>query len=135
MHIDIAVIAAPTADFFGNADGSHGPSACGSLGFALADSVYADHVIVVTDNLVPFPCVPWQIQGNNVDYVVVVDRSATRARSSRGTTQITRSPDRLRIAELVAQFLRDAASCATASPSRPAPAASSLAFVDLPRAR
>ena len=73
VHIDIAVIAAPTADYFGNADGSHGPSACGSLGFALADSVYADHVIVVTDNLVPFPCIPWQIQGNNVDYVVEVD--------------------------------------------------------------
>ena len=27
---------------FGNADGSHGKSACGSLGFALADSMYAD---------------------------------------------------------------------------------------------
>jgi len=73
VHIDIAVIAAPTADAFGNADGSHGKSACGSLGFALVDSAYADHVIVVTDNLVPFPCVPWQIQGNNVDYVVEVD--------------------------------------------------------------
>ena len=34
---------------------------------------YADHVIVVTDNLVPFPCIPWQIQGNNVDYVVEVE--------------------------------------------------------------
>ena len=67
VHIDIAVIAAPTADCFGNADGSHGRSACGSLGFALADSIYADRVIVVTDNLVPFPCIPWQIQGNNVD--------------------------------------------------------------------
>src|SRR5271165_359959 len=73
VRIDIAVIAAPTADAFGNADGSHGKSACGSLGFALADSTYADHVIVVTDNLIPFPCVPWQIQGNNVDYVVEVD--------------------------------------------------------------
>ncbi len=73
VHVDIAVIAAPTADPFGNADGSHGPSACGSLYFALADSMYADHVIVVTDNLVPFPCVPWHIQGNNVDYVVEVD--------------------------------------------------------------
>jgi len=49
VHIDIAVIAAPTADFFGNADGAHGKSACGSLGFALTDSVYADRVIVVTD--------------------------------------------------------------------------------------
>jgi citrate lyase subunit alpha/citrate CoA-transferase len=107
VHIDIAVIAAPTADPFGNADGSHGPSACGSLGFALADSVYADHVIVVTDNLMPFPCIPWQIQGNNVDYVVEVGSIGDPAKIVSGTTQITKSPDRLLIAEYVARFLRD----------------------------
>jgi len=107
VHIDIAVIAAPTADFFGNADGAHGKSACGSLGFALTDSAYADRVIVVTDNLVPFPCIPWQIQGNNVDYVVEVDSIGDPSKIVSGTTQITRSPDRLRISYLVAQFLRD----------------------------
>jgi citrate lyase subunit alpha/citrate CoA-transferase len=107
VKVDIAVIAAPTADAFGNADGSHGPSACGSLGFALADSLYADHVIVVTDNLVPFPCIPWQIQGNSVDYVVEVDSIGDPAKIVSGTTQITKSPDRQRIAEMVARFLRD----------------------------
>jgi citrate lyase subunit alpha/citrate CoA-transferase len=107
VHIDIAVIAAPTADSFGNADGSHGPSACGSLGFALGDSIYADHVIVVTDNLVPFPCVPWQIQGNNVDFVVEVPLVGDPSKIVSGTTQITRSPDRLLIAEYIARFLRD----------------------------
>ena len=106
VKIDIAVIAAPTADAFGNADGSHGPSACGSLGFALADSIYADKVIVVTDNLVPFPCYPWQIQGNNVDYVVEVDSIGDPSKIVSGTTQITKSPDRLLIAEYVAQFIR-----------------------------
>ena len=69
--IDIAVIAAPTADPFGNANGVEGPSACGLLGFALADSQYAGKVIVVTDNLVDFPCIPWQIHGNYVDYVEI----------------------------------------------------------------
>ncbi|MGA7615697.1 MAG: citrate lyase subunit alpha [Thermoanaerobaculia bacterium] len=108
VHIDIAVIAAPSADPFGNANGSHGPSACGSLGFALADSTYADKVIVVTDNLVPFPCIPWQIQGNNVDKVVVVDSIGDPAKIVSGTTQITRSPDRLRIAKLTASFIREA---------------------------
>jgi citrate lyase subunit alpha/citrate CoA-transferase len=106
VHIDIAVIAAPTADAFGNADGSHGPSACGSLGFALADSVYADHVIVVTDNLVPFPCLPWQIQGNNVDHVVEVDSIGDPSKIVSGTTRITKSPDRLKVAEYVARFIR-----------------------------
>jgi len=108
VKIDIAVIAAPTADPFGNCDGSHGPSACGSLGFALADSIYAEHVIVVTDHVVPFPCIPWQIQGNNVDFVVEVDSVGDPAKIVSGTTQITKSPDRLLIAEYVARFLRDA---------------------------
>ena len=107
VKIDIAVIAAPTADAFGNATGSLGKSACGSLGFALADSMYADRVIVVTDNLVEFPCVPWQIQGNNVDYVVEVESIGDPSLIVSGTTQITRSPERLKIAEYVARFLRD----------------------------
>lgn len=106
VHIDIAVIAAPSADPFGNANGVSGPSACGGLGFALADSQYADRVIVVTDNLVPFPCVPWQIQGNYVDYVVVMDKIGDPSKIVSGTTQITRSPDRLLIAELVAKFIQ-----------------------------
>ncbi len=105
VHIDIAVIAAPTADPFGNATGDRGPSACGLLGFALADSEYADKVIVATDNLVPFPCVPWQIQGNNVDYVVEVETLGDPSKIVSGTTEVTKSPDRLLIAEYVAEFM------------------------------
>ncbi len=105
VHIDIAVIAAPTADPFGNATGDRGKSACGLLGFALGDSEYADNVIVVTDNLVPFPCSPWQIQGNNVDSVVEVKSLGDPAKIVSGTTQVTKSPDRLLIAEYVADFL------------------------------
>jgi citrate lyase subunit alpha/citrate CoA-transferase len=108
VHIDIAVIAAPTADAFGNATGDRGPSGCGLLGFALADSQYAEHVIVVTDNLVPFPCVPWQIQGNYVDQVVVMDSIGDPQKIVSGTTQITKSPDRLLIAEMTAQFCLEA---------------------------
>ncbi|MFN3821576.1 MAG: citrate lyase subunit alpha, partial [bacterium] len=108
VHIDIAVIAAPTADPFGNATGDRGPSACGGLGFALADAQYADKVIVVTDNLVEFPCIPWQIHGNWVDYVVVMDRIGIPEKIVSGTTELTRSPDRLLIAELTAQFCDEA---------------------------
>jgi len=108
VHIDIAVIAAPTSDAFGNSNGLTGPAACGLLGFALADSQYADKVIVITDNLIPFPCIPWQIQGNYVDHVVVADRIGDREKIVSGTTQITRSPDRLLIAEMTARFVREA---------------------------
>jgi citrate lyase subunit alpha/citrate CoA-transferase len=104
VQIDIAVIAAPTADAFGNATGDRGDAACGLLGFALADSQYAHKVIVVTDNLVPFPCIPWQIHGNLVDYTVEVDKIGIPEKIISGTTQITKSPDRLFIAELTAQF-------------------------------
>lgn len=104
VKIDIAVISAPTADFFGNANGLYGDSACGLLGFALADSQYADKVIVVTDNLVDFPCIPWQIQGNYVDYTVKVDKLGDSSKIISGTTEITKSPDRLFLAELTARF-------------------------------
>ena len=108
VHIDIAVIAAPTADTFGNANGVNGKSASGLIGFALADSEYADRVIVVTDNLVPFPCIPWQIQGNNVDFVVEIESLGDSSKIVSGTTEITKSPDRLLIAEYVAQFIDEA---------------------------
>jgi len=108
MQIDIAVIAAPSADFFGNANGVDGPAACGLLGFALSDSQYADKVIVVTDNLVPFPCLPWQIQGNYVDYVVKVDQVGVPQKIVSGTTEITKSPDRLLLAEMTARFCEHA---------------------------
>jgi citrate lyase subunit alpha/citrate CoA-transferase len=113
VHIDVAVIAAPTADAFGNANGLTGPAACGLLGFALADSIYAEKVIVVTDNLVPFPCLPWQIQGNTVDVVVAVDSIGDPSKIVSGTTRVTQSPDRRRIAELAARF------CAAAGIVRP----------------
>jgi citrate lyase subunit alpha/citrate CoA-transferase len=108
VHIDIAVIGAPAADAFGNANGVRGPSACGLLGFALADAQYADRVIVVTDNLEPFPCIPWQIHGNYVDFVVQMDCIGDPKQIVSGTTQVTNSPDRLRIAELAARFCRRA---------------------------
>lgn len=107
VHIDIAVIAAPTADPFGNANALYGKSVCGSLMFALADSQYADRVIIVTDNLVRFPCIPWQIQGNYVDWVVVMDEIGDPSKIISGTTKITRSPARLLIAELTARFIKE----------------------------
>jgi citrate lyase subunit alpha/citrate CoA-transferase len=105
VRIDIAVLAAPTADAYGNAKGTGGNSACGVLGYAKADSMYADKVIVVTDNLIDLPCYPMEIEGNYVDYVVVIDKIGTPEKIVSGTTRITKSPDRLLIAELTAAFI------------------------------
>jgi citrate lyase subunit alpha/citrate CoA-transferase len=105
VNIDIAVLAAPSSDAFGNAKGTGGSSACGVIGYAKADYMYASKVIVVTDNLVSFPCFPMEIEGIYVDYVVVVDKIGIPEKIVSGTTQITKSPDRLLIAELTASFL------------------------------
>ncbi len=104
VKIDIALIAAACADTFGNANGLNGSANSGSLGFALADSQFAEKVIVVTDTVVAFPCIPWQIQGNNVDFVVKVDKIGIPEEIVSGTTRITNSPDRLLIAEMTAKF-------------------------------
>lgn len=105
VKIDIAVLAAPAADHFGNATGQSGPSACGVLGYAKPDYLYGDKVIIVTDNLVDFPCMPMEIEGNYVDSVVIVDKIGIPEKIISGTTRITKSPDRLMIADLTARFL------------------------------
>ena len=72
VHIDVAFIAAPTADCCGNICGTIGKSACGSLGYAYTDADYADTVIAVTDNLVAYPAAPVSIPQTKADIVVEV---------------------------------------------------------------
>ena len=56
----------------------------------------------------PFPCIPWQIQGNYVDYTVVIDKIGIPEKIVSGTTEITKSPDRLYLAELTTKFCDEA---------------------------
>lgn len=107
-HIDVAFMAAPTADDHGNFTGKLGPSACGSLGYAYADAEKADKTVVITDNLVPYPLAGASIREVYVDYVVQVDKIGDPEGIVSGTTQITRSPVRLKIA-------RDTLECIVAS--------------------
>ncbi len=105
VQIDLAIIAASAADKEGNATGTHGPSAFGSLGYAVPDSTYAKNVIVVTDHIVEYPCIPISIRQSFVDYVAEVDSIGDPAKISSGTTRITRSPMDLRIAQLAAEAI------------------------------
>jgi citrate lyase subunit alpha/citrate CoA-transferase len=104
LPIDLAIIAAPCADPFGNANGIYGKSACGPLTYPVPDSLFARQVVVVTDGLQPFPCSPWSIQGGNVDYVLAVESIGDPQRIASGTTRLTRSPTQLLIARLAAAF-------------------------------
>ncbi len=90
--IDVAFIAAPTADPMGNCTGKFGPSACGSLGYAFPDAMYAKQVIVITDNLVPYPLLGWSIPEIYVNYVVEVPAIGNPKGIVSGTTKITRDP-------------------------------------------
>ena len=103
--IDVAFIAAPTADTMGNCSGKYGKSACGSLGYAYADAMYAKKVVVITDNLVPYPLQDFSISEDWVDYVVCVDAIGNPKGIVSGTTQITRDPVGLVMASHAAQVI------------------------------
>ena len=103
--VDVAFIAAPTADTMGNCSGKYGKSACGSLGYAFADAMYAKKVVVITDNLVPYPMQDWSISEMYVDYVVEVDAIGDPNGIVSGTTKITRDPVGLKMASLAAKVI------------------------------
>ena len=103
--IDVAFIAAPTADPMGNCSGKYGKSACGSLGYAFADAMYAKKVIVITDNLVPYPMQDYSISEDYVDYVVTVDAIGDPKGIVSGTTRITRDPVGLVMASHAARVI------------------------------
>ena len=103
--IDVAFIAAPTSDTMGNCSGKYGKSACGSLGYAFADALYAKKVVVITDNLVPYPLQDFSISEDWVDYVVQVDAIGNPKGIVSGTTQITRDPVGLVMASHAAQVI------------------------------
>ena len=103
--IDVAFIAAPTADTMGNCSGKYGKSACGSLGYAFADAMFAKKVVVITDNLVPFPMLDWSIPQEYVDYVVQVEAIGNPKGIVSGTTKITRDPVGLVMASYAAKVI------------------------------
>ena len=104
--IDVAFIAAPTADTMGNCTGKIGKSACGSLGYAYADAMYAKKVVVITDNLVPYPLTERSIDETYIDYVVPVEAIGDPAGIVSGTTKITRDPVGLVMAETAAKVIQ-----------------------------
>ncbi|WP_378953993.1 citrate lyase subunit alpha [Pelosinus sp. sgz500959] len=108
LKIDVAFIAAPAADEYGNINGVQGPAACGSLGYAFPDAQYADHVVAVTDYMAEYPLSPISIPQTRVDYVVKVDSVGDPKGIVSGTTRITKDPVGLKIAETAAKVIQAA---------------------------
>ncbi|NLD06229.1 MAG: citrate lyase subunit alpha [Synergistaceae bacterium] len=100
ISIDVAFLAAPACDPLGNITGSTGPSACGSLGYAITDARYARHVVAITDNLVEYPLHPRiSIPQCLVDSIVCVDSLGDPKKIATGAARITRNPVDLKIAK------------------------------------
>lgn len=105
IHIDVAFLGAPSADAYGNANGTNGKATCGSLGYAMIDAKYADQVVIITDTLVPFPNTPISIPQTDVDYVVQVDAIGDPSGIAKGATRFTKNPKELLIAEYAAKVI------------------------------
>ena len=106
VHIDVAFVAAPSSDDYGNINGLQGPAACGSLGYAVADCLYGDKVIAITDHLVAYPNCPIEINETYIDYVVKVDSIGNPAGIVSGTTKVTKDPVGLKIAQMTAKLMK-----------------------------
>lgn len=105
VHIDVAFLGAPSADAYGNANGTVGKATCGSLGYAMIDAKYADKVVIITDTLVPFLNTPISIPQTDVDYVVEVEAIGDPQGIAKGATRFTKNPKELLIAEYAAKVI------------------------------
>lgn len=105
LSIDVAFIAAPAVDEKGNLSGSDGPSACGVLGYAVADAYGAKKVVAITDYTAKTINKP-EISGHLVDYVVKVEKIGDPAGIVSGTTKITKDPVGLKIARDAAELIK-----------------------------
>lgn len=105
--VDFAFIAAPTSTKKGDITGSQGESSCGVLGYAIADSEYANNVIAVTDNIVEYEELnDVEISRDHVNYVLKLDKIGDPSGIVSGTTQITRDPVGLKVAKETAKLMK-----------------------------
>ncbi len=105
LHIDVAFIAAPCCDRFGNINGVDGKSACGSLGYAMPDAEYADHVVVVTDGLSDLPLEYVSIPQTQVDYITEVPSIGDPAGIATGSIRVSKNPEELIISKYAAEVI------------------------------
>ena len=105
IKIDVAFMGVPTCDRFGNATGQLGKSACGSLGYAILDSRFAEQVVLVTDNLIDGYVFPYSIPQTDVNYIVPVEAIGDPEGIASGILRITKNPIQLILAEAAAKVI------------------------------
>lgn len=105
LTIDLAFIGVPACDPTGNANGTAGRSACGSLGYAMVDARNARRVILLAEEILPYPLSPASIRQDQVDAIVQVDSVGDPAGIGKGATRMTRDPRELLIAQSAARVI------------------------------
>jgi citrate lyase subunit alpha/citrate CoA-transferase len=98
LHPNIAIITSSASDECGNCTGVIGENAFGPISYSQVDAIHADKVIVVTDNIVDYPCKVQEIQERNVDCVAQIDHIGDPKKIMSGTTKITEDSMKLQIA-------------------------------------
>lgn len=91
LSIDVAFIASPAVDKEGNGSGKFGPSACGTLGYAISDLMYAKKVVLISDYMTDNIIEP-ELSKEYVDAILMVDKIGDSEGIVSGTTKITRDP-------------------------------------------
>lgn len=109
LKIDVAFLGVPSTDLFGNANGfsreGDNSSACGSLGYAMVDAKYADKVVLLSNNIVPYPNTPCAIPQTEVDYIVEIDAIGDPKGIMSGATRYSTNPKELMIAKAAADVM------------------------------
>lgn len=98
LNIDVAFLGVSICDEFGNANGSHGKLNCGSLGYAKVDAEHAKFVILLTEEMVEFPCSPASITQGQVDVIVKLDQIGDPSKINLGAARESSDPRDLLIA-------------------------------------
>jgi len=105
LTLDVAFLGVSACDAFGNANGVSGRSRCGSLGYAMVDAQFARNVVLLTEEIVPFPNTPASISQDQVDWIVQVDEVGDPSKISVGAARVTKNPRELLIARLAADVI------------------------------
>lgn len=109
LHIDVAFLGSSSCDPYGNANGYSRDNdtgiSCGSMGYAKTDAQYAEQVIIITNNIVPYPNAPFGIPESDVDYIVKVDEIGDPSGIMSGATRFTSNPKELLIAKAAAEAI------------------------------
>ncbi len=105
LRVDVAFIAASRSDSMGNCTGKYGKSAFGSMGYAFSDILGANKIVIITDELAPYPLYDFSISETYVDYVVCVPEIGDPNLISTGTTKMTRDPIAHQIAKNAAKVI------------------------------